>query len=211
VAGVANPVRVDETTGEGLFALDPTLDELAAGKGPIPVFYEDPIFGARVEGSYRGMTLSLQGAWMLRTASLDELKRFGATTGIDGANSILVGGASLTVPFPKGAGTLYLEGAYQHLSGPGGRGTGYEDDGFAFYGSVNGGAGPFAAVLELQHYRNFQALSATLDPARVGSFANLQYSSPPTTEPVTTDTRYHFFDKCVTAGACASTGGWPRR
>ncbi|HEY3448088.1 MAG TPA: DUF6029 family protein [Myxococcales bacterium] len=194
VAGVANPVRVDESTGESLFPLDPSEAELAAGRGSIPVFKEDPIFGARIEGSYLGATLSFQGAWMLREDTLQ------ATTGIAGANSIQVGGASLSVPFPKGAGALYLEGAYQHYSGKGGKGTGYQDDGFAFYGSVSGGLGPFDTVLEMQHYRNFQALSATVDPARVGSFRNLQYSAPPTTEPATTDTRYNFFDKCVTGG-----------
>lgn len=206
VAGVANPVRVDEATGESLFALDPSPDEVAAGKGPVPVFSEDPIFGARLEGSYGGATLSFQGAWMLRTPDLETLKRFGATTGIAGANDIKVGGASLSVPFPKGVGSLYVEGAYQHYSGPGPKGAGYSDDGFAFYGSVNGGAGPFDAVLEVQHYRNFSALTSTTDPAKVGSFKNLQYSSPPTTEPATTDTRYNFFDKCVTGGRLRVNG-----
>ncbi|MGC4117559.1 MAG: DUF6029 family protein [Myxococcales bacterium] len=200
VAGVANPVRVDEATGESLFALDPTPDEVAAGKGATPVFFEDPIFGARVEGSWQGMTLSLQGSWMLRTASLDDLRNFGATTGINGATDIQIGGASVSVPFPQGAGSLYLEGAYQHLSGPGAAAKGYEDDGFAFYGSVNAGAGILNGVLEVQHYRNFQALTATVNPGKVSSFATLQYTSPPTTEPATNDTRFFNFNRCATGG-----------
>ena len=200
VGGVANPVRVDEATGQGLFPVTPSAAEAARGLTEVPNFENDRLAGARLEGTWSGVTVALQGAFMSRPSTLGE------TTGIRGADTIWNGGASLNAPFPKGVGGLYLEGAYQRYSGLDVHKAGFEEDGFALYGSLNGGSGPVTAVLDVQHYRNFNPLYATAHATDANTFRYLAYSTLPTTEPVTTDTRPNFFERCVTGGRSRLNG-----
>jgi len=194
VAGVANPVRVDEATGQSLFAVSPSQADLDKGITEVPNFHSDQLFGARLEGNWSGYALGLQGVHMIRPATMGE------TSGIRGASTIDNAGASLNLPFPSQLGAAYLEGAYQRASGVDSAGADYTDEGYALYGSVNAARGPLTAVIDLQHYRNFSPLYATTHATDANTFRYLAYSTPPTTEPVTNDTRPNFFDLCVTGG-----------
>jgi hypothetical protein len=131
VAGVANPVRVDESTGQSLFAVTPSEAEAARGLTEVPNFQSDELFGARLEGNWSGWGLALQGVHMIRPDTLSE------KTGIRGANQVSVAGASVNLPFPAQLGSAYVEGAYQRYSGLTPAGLDYTGEGFALYGSAN--------------------------------------------------------------------------
>jgi hypothetical protein len=203
VAGVANPSRVDEATGAGLFDLDPSPSEAAQGLTSVPIFEADRLVGGKAEATWQGASLSLEGVRMLRPDTLGE------HSGIRGARTVDVGGGAISVALPKGIGAVYLEGAYQRRQGVHADRNDYDEHGFAFYGSLSAGWGPINGVVELQHYRDFDPLMATIDPRHAGAFVGLQYSAPPTTEQLITDTRYGSFDRCVTGGR-AKVGGRAR-
>jgi hypothetical protein len=134
---------------------------------------------------------------MIRPDLLDQ------TSGIRGAKAVDVGGGALTVPFPKGLGSLYVEGAVEHYLNDALNKT---TDGYAFYATATMGAGPVSALVEAQHYRQFEPLRATISSQYAEAFSFLQYSAPPTTENATTDTRFNYFDTCVTGGRARVNG-----
>ncbi|MBI5542489.1 MAG: hypothetical protein HY901_01260 [Deltaproteobacteria bacterium] len=189
--GVANPVRVDEGTGQTLYPVDPSVAERARGIEEVPVFRQDRLFGGRLEGSGSLGSISLQGVHMLRPSTLDQ------TSGVRGARILDVGGGSASLSFPKGSGAAYVEGAYQRVD---------DEDGYAFYGSVSGIWGPVNGVVEWQHYREFKALLATVHSTQADAFRFLQYSAPPTTEGLTADNRYGSFNEHVSGGRARVNG-----
>ena len=189
VGGIANPVRIDEATGESLYPLPPTATEAASGRGPILVYGQDVILGGRAEVSALTGSLAVHAVRLLRETPF-------AKSGISGAKTVDMAGGSLQSTLPN-SGSAYLEVALQKLTIPDAE---QPPKGYAIYGSASSGLGTFSGLIELQHYRRFDALTASLDKGRADAFQFLRYSAPPTTEPITTDTRYLFFDRCVTGG-----------
>ncbi len=200
VAGFANPVKVDQASGQTLFALAPSPADLEAGRVEVPVYGEDRILGARTELTYRGGALGVHGVRLLRADTL------GARQGTRAADTVDIAGGSLAAPFPQGIGSAYLEGAWQRWSGKLPDGAGFEDQGYALYGSLNAGYGPITGLVELQHYRDFDSLLASVDMRNADAFMSLRYSTPPTTEPATNDTRFNYFDRCVSGGRARLDG-----
>lgn len=188
VGGWVNPVRIDEATGQSLANPAASAADIAAGREGRPVFARDRVYGLRAEYMNRGWGGALHGVRMERPDTLGE--RFGPR----GADAINMAGGSFSAPLPT-IGTAYVEGALQQYAGQETEGQGY-----ALYGSLSGAIGRFSGLLELQHYRDFETLAASVDRRRAEAFQFLRYSAPPTTEPVTTDTRFGFFDRCVTGG-----------
>ncbi|MGI5863280.1 MAG: hypothetical protein ACOX6T_14665 [Myxococcales bacterium] len=200
VAGIANPVKVDQASGQTLFALSPSPADIEAGREEVPVYGQDRIFGARAELTHGGGALGVHGVRLMRADTL------GARQGTRAADTVDIAGGSLAAPFPRGVGSAYLEGAWQHWSGKLPDGGGFQDDGYALYGSLNAGYGPITGLVELQHYRDFDSLLASVDARNAESFLSLRYSAPPTTEPATNDTRFNYFDRCVTGGRARLDG-----
>lgn len=180
VAGVANPLRLDEATGQTLLRPLPT----ASDPDPAPVLGEDRLAGGRAEISAGPLLAGIHGVALWRT------DRLGEKRGLRGSPRVDLAGASLEVPL-AGIGSAYLESAWQQWA---------DGLGKALYASADAGAGPVTAALELQHYRDFQPLLASVDRVRAAAFQTLAYSAPPTTEALLADSRFLFFDRCVTGG-----------
>ncbi len=194
IGGIANPMMVDPATGFSLYestSNDGKLTRYAA---------QDTIFGGRADANLEGYTLGVQGVRMMR-GDIEKIGGVGATGAQRAFENNDIASLSLQAPLVD-FGSLYFEGATQQLSGgqPGQR----NDDGFAFYSSVNAGFGRITGVAELQHYRNFIGLPATVAAKNVtglgAAFSTLRYNAAPSTENVDTDTRFNEFDRCVTGG-----------
>ncbi len=224
VAGVANPSRIDEATGRALF-LPRTLpgDSL----GPQPLFGSDRIVGAQIQAG-RGLpvTLLTHAVRFTRCApfAYDERGRviegtFDAPLGscsprdtalwlatlppaggpLVSASEIDMAAQAVEVPSLWGHGKLYVEGAVQrrvHDGAP----NDANATGNALYGSLSTNIGPVTTTFELKSYRNFYAVPGAVDVTRASALNNILYSAPPTTELITQDNMYGFFNACVDGG-----------
>src|SRR5699024_9511904 len=79
-------------------------------------------------------------------------------------------------------------------------GTDDNTQGNALYGAFVATGGPVTNTLEVESYRNFDPLAASVNVSRASAFASIAYSAPPTTEPVIADTMFGSFNVCVTGG-----------
>ncbi len=214
LAGIANPVRIDEATGQTLFPMasslysrrpisafiDWPLYSVQSPDAPRPervVYGQDDLYAARAEANLSGFTLGAHAARLLRANDI------APSAGLRSGHTVDGYGASLNAPL--GPAVAYLEGALQRVSGPKPSDP-VASKGYALYGSFSGGAGPVTGLVELQHYRSFVPLFGSIDTAAVPSFLGLRYSAPPTTEPSITDTRFGYFDACVTGGRARLDG-----
>jgi hypothetical protein len=191
IAGIANPLKVDEATGESLY---PVLTGNSSGPSEVSTFGQDQIFGGKLELTYRGSALSFHGVHMNNVVP----------SGADGeklANGLAnVGASSLLLMLPGGFGSAYFEGAFQYVRKGGIAPS--DSHGTALYGSVTGGVGALSGILEFQHYRDFKALGTSVATNIKGldAFALMRYSKPATTELIDNDTRFQNFNECVTGG-----------
>jgi Family of unknown function (DUF6029) len=114
-------------------------------------------------------------------------------------------GQSFELPDLWGHGSLYLEGALQKRDTGAGNttGTNAEQEGNALYAALVTNFGKLTNTLEIKSYRNFYPVSASLD-SRASTFNVAQYSSVPTTEPITQDSMFGFFNACVNGGKLRS-------
>jgi hypothetical protein len=220
VAGVTNPARVDEPSGQALF-----LPRAVPGNalGPQPLFGNDRIVGVSVTAG-RGLpvVLSTNGVILTRCApysynpdgtindspldapfgTCNETDRatFLATlpTGSAIVKSEQTINASQTMEVPNlwGHGNLFVEGAVQKRDAE--RPNEGNTEGNALYASFVTSGGPITNTIEMKSYRNFYPLAASVNATKVSAFTNIAYSAPPTAEPVIADTMFFGFNTCVT-------------
>jgi hypothetical protein len=215
--GYANPVRVDEisgrrlvTPGSWLFAGMPGPD----GPGAMETFRPDGILGARIEGGNDVFVVGAYGSLLAR-GGLGQLVQADPASTVAFAGSgdpgrqakyVETASASLSLPRIADRGAAYVEVATQRLalgSTPFGSAdpAGPADvTGHALTGSVSFDSDRWQALIELRHTRRFSPLRANVDTLRASEFVGVQYSAPPTTEPVTTDTELNRFGECTTGG-----------
>ncbi len=229
VAGLANPSRVDEATGRALF-----LPNAVAGepRGAQPLFGSDRIVGAQVEAG-RGLPVvmgtravrltrcapySYDAAGVVNPNLLDA--PIGSCTPSDTqtwlaslpagngpvlqASEVNVASQSLEIPKMIGKSTkLYVEAAVQrrvHDDQP----LDNNNTGNAVYGSLNVDVGVVTNTVEIKSYRNFYPLAGGVNVSRASAFSTVVYSAPPTTEPLTQDAMFGFFNACVDGGRLRS-------
>jgi hypothetical protein len=119
------------------------------------------------------------------------------------ANEVDLVGQGLEIPRILGHAKLYVEGAierWHHDTNP----NDPNAVGNALYGSLSADAGPVTNTLEIKSYRNFYPLAGSVDVSRASAFNTVQYSVPPTTEVITQDSEFGFFNACVDGGRLRS-------
>ena len=114
------------------------------------------------------------------------------------SSEIVTASQSLEVPSLWKHGSLYVEGAIQRRSP-----TEPDDkniEGNAVYGALTTSFGRVTNTLEVKSYRNFYAVNAGINGTRAATFSTVAYNNPPTTEPITQDSMFGFFNACVNGG-----------
>jgi hypothetical protein len=207
LAGQLNPLRIDETSGrrlhgEGspLFFAYPEISDFcyADPNNPAPIengcntfepsqpsYFEDTVYGGRVEAGTDDVLFAANGSLLRRKA------------GPAPRDTVRTFSGSINIPSIAKAGDLYIEVAGQqhrdgHLLEPA-QGDVPErrvDDlsGYAIYASGGVRAGPFAVSLEGKHYRSFLPLKANIDVNNKAfgapEFSLVAYNQPPTAESI---------------------------
>ncbi len=205
LAGQSNPIRVDEVTGKRLtqraslvFVAAPTPNATFYDPAPATTFAPDTIYGGRVEGGSTHVLFGLMGAGVHR-ARLDS-NRGASANPARNAGELSVVGASLSAPNLGGHGSAYVEFAAQSMRAPiddADRQLSRSSGGTGLYVHANAFDGPLTLTFEGKRYDRFFPMTAN---ATDGTFAQLQYNAPPTTELITNDTQYDAFNTCVTGG-----------
>lgn len=205
LAGQANPIRVDEVTGKRLsqraslvFVAAPTPNTTFYDQDPQPTFAPDTIYGGRVEGGTSRVVVGLMGAGVHRARLLSN--RGASTNPARNAGELSVVGASLSAPNLGEHGSAYVEVAAQSMREPidgADRQLSRSSGGTGVYLHANAYDGPLTLTLEGKRYDRFFPMTANTSD---GTFAQLQYNAPPTTELITNDTQYDAFNTCVTGG-----------
>ena len=195
--------------------------------GPQPIYGSDRVVGAQFQAG-RGLpvVLSTHGARFTRCApyQYDSNGRvvdgafkspFGSCASSDtetwlatlpgnvtptiAASEIFIGGQSIEVPNLWKHGTLYVEAAVQRLrhdTAP----NATNESGNALYASLTNSFGKLTSTLELKSYRNFYAVTGSVDQSRASAFSNVSYTNIPIAELVTQDSTFGFFNACVNGG-----------
>lgn len=218
LAGTANPLRVDEASGRHLGTTGDVRDGLAAwteagmprmtpssfDPEPRPNFAPDLLYGFELSARTKPAGLSFSGTRLERQcAGSGSACEPLANDLVRAAGVIDTFGVALDLPDLWGHGAFYVEIARQRLSDYRtalGAQAPDATEGGAVYGSLNLHQRPVAFTLEGKHYRNFHPLRANVDIGSAREFTPVQYSSPPTTMPVWSDTEFDGFNLCVTGG-----------
>ncbi len=221
VAGLANPSRVDEATGQTLL-LEPNPPP---GGRITPVFGSDRIVAGEFQAGRGGpIVLATTAARVSRCSPYpytkqgiddkgvlsdvgscgdSDTKTWLQSLGSDptrNADTVNMVAQSVELPHMGPLGSLYVVGVVQDRvfldpiqNGPTSQGT-------AVYATYSGSYGPIVNTLELKDYRNFYPVAAAVNSTKVGAFSNVAYSLPPTAEIVTQDNLSGSFNSCVTGG-----------
>ncbi len=192
VAGLANPVRIDESTGAQL--RDPAAD---ADNPYQSAWSRDLIVGSRFELKLGSSTIGLHGADVHRR---DEIAAASGSPTF-AAKDILAGGLSIAIPKISDAIPLnvYAEVAVQKRNRfADAVDTGIGDGGYAAYGSTSFKAGIVTTQFEGKHYRGYYPVKLNADQVRYLAFSAVQYNAPPTVERITQDSL--FDNSCTTGG-----------
>lgn len=118
------------------------------------------------------------------------------------SSEVVLGGQSLEIPNLFGVGNLYVEGAIMRYEGQSAQSKNTE--GTALYGSFTTKTGFITHTLEGKSYHNYYPVQAAVDATRAIQFANVTYTSQPTTELITQDSMFGFFNGCVDGGRMRS-------
>ncbi len=203
VAGLSNPVRVDEASAATLRDPDPS----AVGRNLV-TWTRDVIVGARAESKLGTSTLGVHASDVIHDQSI-----FGgydwrnAPTGpLPGsptlnASQVQAAGASLAIPKLSSALpiNLFVEWAVQNRLHWDGTAATDKDRGIAAYGSASYSSGVVTTTLEGKHYRGFYPVGIYADTTKFGGFTTaVQYNAPPTVELITQDSLKD--NSCTTGG-----------
>ena len=199
LAGLANPVRVDEISGRRLtapgswvFPAMPTYDAGAAfAPAASETFRPDGILGARVAAGTDRVMVGAQASMIARggleqLAQGDDVAAVAFRTGAHPARQVkYLETASLSLSLPRLGDNMaaYVEGAVQGFdpaSSPFGAAAGdsHAFTGYAVTGSLSWARDALSALLEVRHTRRFSPLMANVDVGRANEFFGLQYSAP---------------------------------
>ncbi len=118
------------------------------------------------------------------------------------SSEVVIGGQSLDVPNLFGVGNLYVEGAVMRYEGATTQAKNTE--GTALYGSFTTKTGFVTHTIEGKSYHNYYPVQAAVDATRAIQFSNVTYTSQPTTELITQDSMFGFFNGCVDGGRLRS-------
>lgn len=229
LAGSANPLRVDDTSGrylgvhkngkKGFQVVTEAGMPRAIETDFAPLtddcettatcsFAPENLYGAEIQVAPRGFRLSGSGSLLDRHTNLsNDIAR--------ASQQILTGSGAIDVISLLDLGSLYFEGAGQRRS--------YEStnrNGYALYTQLALLSDPVILTFEGKHYRAFYPLSAGISTARAREYSQLQYSKVPTTEAVWNTSEFENFNTCTTGGRTradfrlseqASLHGWLAR
>jgi hypothetical protein len=213
LAGLTNPLRVDEVSGRQLwqgpgrggsvvFPGAPTPRSTVYLADPQPNFAPDLIAGGRVEGGTKHVLVGAQEIVMTR-GDAPFYAKGGEAQVTRRVSRVSIGSISASVPNIAEHGNLYFEAAFQTLSNPylpeEAESVTRLSGGKALYAQTTAFAGPFTLSVEGKHYDRFFPLMATIANG-TSEFAGLQYNAVPTTELITSDTQFDSFNTCVTGG-----------
>jgi hypothetical protein len=216
VAGVMNPLRLDEASGRylgvdassrrGLTGIAEAGMPRAVATDFVPwsdscqtfgtcAYAPDRVVGGQAEFSISDFKLATQGSLLLRQPAL-------SGDVVRTANSIMTVSESLETPTMADAFTAYGEVALQKLTHEG------QDHavpmGHAVYTSLGYARKPVSVTFEGKHYRRLFPLLANVSLTRAREFGLTGYSAPPTTEALWVDTEFGGFNTCVTGGRARS-------
>ena len=212
LAGAMNPLRFDESSGRylgvhtsvtpGFLALTEAGMPRAIATDFVPEaercahfgtcsYAPDRIVAGGAELALGTITFGTQGSLLVRTDAL-------SPDIVRSAQRIFTASQSVEVFRIGEHGTAYVEGAVQKLVHP--SGTPDLAPGHAVYVAATWVEPRYSVLAEGKHYRRFFPLLANVSTARAREFSAVQYSTPPTTEEVWTDTELEGFNTCVTGG-----------
>lgn len=220
LAGLSNPLRVDEVSGRqltqlnaglggALFPLAPQPNPTFYVANPQPSFAPDRLVGARVEHGVKEVQFGFQAAHLRREA--DFYKTIDTNSPARSARDATNVGLSVNLPNLADHGNVYVEASLQSLQNAFSAADASAEsraDNEAYVRRLSGGKalyallslfhGPVTITLEGKHYDRFFPLAASV--AGAPEFVALQYNNPPTTEPIWSDTQFGLFNACVTGG-----------
>jgi hypothetical protein len=210
IGGALNPLRIDEASGR-ILSVDPSY-----GEGPFagqriaeagmprpasdhgqsyvgPTYSTDRLAGGELDVKTRHVAVGYQAARLIRHYPIaGDVSQFPEPNVTNFSQSI-------GIPDFDGHGAGYVEVAYQHRDHPGVAHV--VDPGYAVYGSLSVIQRPVTVLLEMKHYRRFFALKPNrLNRAATKEFQIVQYSTPPTTEPIWEDAFFNYMTSCITGG-----------
>lgn len=210
LGGTLNPLRIDEASGR-ILSVDPGYGDVApfAGQriaeagmprplnGYDPTYATDRVAGGELDVKTRHVAVGYQAARLFRHDPIrGDLSQFPQ----DNVTNL---SQSFGVPDFDGHGAGYVEVAYQHRDHPsdGGPRVHVIKPGYAVYGSLSLLQRPVTVLLEVKHYRRFFALEPNrLNGSATKEFQLVQYSTPPTTEPIWQDAFFNYMTSCITGG-----------
>lgn len=210
LAGSANPLRIDQASGRYLASQHDVrrgFQVVTEAGMPYPIdtdfapksgecittatcsYAPDNLYGAQVSVAPEGMKFSTQASLLTRHTVL-------SPDIVRGSHRMFTASQTLEFPSLVEFGSLYLEGAGQERV--------YEDsesqNGYALYGNLDLYSGILQFVFEGKHYRAFYPLSGGVNTARAREFTPIQYSRPPTTEPLWNTSQFENFNTCTSGG-----------
>lgn len=217
MAGVLNPLRVDEASGRALETHASVRRDVAritelgmpradtSGAGPCQSqltcsFSPDRVIAGGLQIKAGGVASGTQASWLLRQDANPDRAGFDPLSPdvSRSASRILTASQFLDVPNLGAGASLYVEAAYQQLTASDARAQ--TPDGHALYVNSSWSKGPIGIQLEAKHYRRFFPLAANVSLSRAREFSGLQYNSVPTTTPIWLDTEFESFNTCASGG-----------
>ncbi len=233
VGGYMNPSRIDEPSGRSLFLSKtvPSTNPAYESNLPFPVFGSDHVIAGEIKGGQGGpVVFGTSASNFTRCAPYqyyagtsriyDEgplLREIGycdagyEATWLDSiadntsrtrqSQSTTTVAQSMEVPKLGPLGNLYVVGAIQNRSA---LDPSMDDQGNAIYAAYSGSVGPVTNTVELKSNRNFYSVDASLNATKASAFSNVFYATTPTTEVITQDNQYGFFNACVDGGRIRS-------
>lgn len=125
-------------------------------------------------------------------------------SGIRQSPEVAIVGQSLELPRLGKYGNIYVGGVMMHRTPPflpnGDRDANFPNlNGNGLYFSYSGTIGPVTNTFEIKSYRNFDPLFGSVDKNPT-EYANIAYTTPPTTEVITQDAMFGTYNTCVDGG-----------
>lgn len=229
LAGVGNPIRVDDPTGRQLTqspqGFDKYLYPLAPGPQqtpyvavPRPTFATDRLVAGKLEGGTKGFLLGLQASQLSRETDARAVPFQSGQDSIPArnANTMQIASASLSIPNIRKHGSFYFEAATEALRDPVRARAADPSDptttsvvgaDAALLERLSGGSALYAQITGYEgpftlsvEGKHYNRFYPLVPTVGSPDFNLLQYSAAPTAEPFTNDTQFGLFNACVTGG-----------
>jgi hypothetical protein len=227
LAGVGNPIRVDDPTGRQLtqrplgfdkflYPLVPQPHDTAYVPDAQPGFATDRIVAGRVEAGAQGVVVGVQASQLSRET---DPRAAPFQTGNDAvparnANTMQIASVSVSVPSIFKHGSFYFEGATEALRDPvaarasdptAPTPTGVSGADPALLERLSGGKAFYAQITAYEgpltlslEGKHYDRFYPLVPTTGTSEFNLVQYSAAATAEPFTNDTQFGAFNACVT-------------